>query len=48
MGKRRTPELAARYADEFNLPFVSEERARTQIDRVRAACEDAGPRPRRA
>ena len=24
MGKRRTPALAARYADEFNLPFVDE------------------------
>ena len=45
MGKRRTPELAARYADEFNLPFVDEERARTQFDRVRAACEDADRDP---
>jgi F420-dependent oxidoreductase-like protein len=38
-GKRRTPELAARYADEFNLPFVDEETTRTQFQRVRKACE---------
>lgn len=38
LGKRRTPELAARYADEFNLPFVDEATTRTQFDRVRAAC----------
>jgi F420-dependent oxidoreductase-like protein len=38
-GKRRTPELAARYADEFNLPFVDLETTRTQIQRVREACE---------
>jgi F420-dependent oxidoreductase-like protein len=35
MGKRRTPELAARYADEFNLPFVDEETTRAQFGRVR-------------
>jgi F420-dependent oxidoreductase-like protein len=39
LGKRRTPELAARYADEFNLPFVDEEATRTQFRRVREACE---------
>jgi len=39
LGKRRTPELAARYADEFNLPFVSVETTREQFDRVRSACE---------
>jgi alkanesulfonate monooxygenase len=38
LGKRRTPELAARYADEFNLPFVSLETTRAQFARVRAAC----------
>ncbi len=38
-GKRRTPALAARFADEFNLPFASAEDTRTQFDRVRAACE---------
>ncbi|MGZ4455918.1 MAG: LLM class F420-dependent oxidoreductase [Nocardioides sp.] len=39
MGKKRTPELAARYADEFNLPFVDEEATRQQLTRVSAACE---------
>ncbi len=38
-GKRRTPELTARYADEFNLPFVDEETTAAQFRRVRAACE---------
>lgn len=45
MGKRRTPELAARYADEFNLPFVDEETTRLQFERVRAACERQGRDP---
>jgi len=39
MGPKRLPILAARYATEFNLPFVSVEDTRTQIGRVRAACE---------
>ncbi|WP_372728467.1 LLM class F420-dependent oxidoreductase [Nocardioides sp.] len=38
LGKKRTPALAARYADEFNLPFVDEETTRTQFARVREAC----------
>ena len=38
-GKKRTPALAARYADEFNLPFVDLEETRDQFARVRAACE---------
>jgi F420-dependent oxidoreductase-like protein len=38
-GKKRTPELAARYADEFNLPFVDEATTETQFARVREACE---------
>src|SRR5690606_31145023 len=29
----------ARYADEFNLPFVDEAETRAQFDRVAAACE---------
>lgn len=41
LGKKRTPELTARYADEFNLPFVDEETTRTQFARVREACERA-------
>ena len=39
LGKKRTPALAATYADEFNLPFVDEETTREQFARVRAACE---------
>ena len=45
LGKRRTPELAARYADEFNLPFVSVEVTRDQIARVSVACEAVGRDP---
>ncbi|MCW2791488.1 MAG: luciferase family protein [Nocardioides sp.] len=45
VGKRRTPALAARYADEFNLPFVDEETTRTQFARVRDACEAVGRDP---
>ena len=32
--------LAARFADEFNAPFIALERGATQFQRVRAACED--------
>lgn len=39
VGKKKTPELAARYADEFNLPFVDAETTRAQFARVAAACE---------
>lgn len=45
LGKRRTPELAARHANEFNLPFVDEHTTRAQFDRVRKACEDIGRDP---
>jgi alkanesulfonate monooxygenase len=38
-GPRRTLALAARYADEFNLPFVPFDEGVEQVDRVRAACE---------
>jgi len=41
-GKRRTPALAARYADEFNVPFESVETTRTLFAGVRSACEYAG------
>jgi F420-dependent oxidoreductase-like protein len=44
-GKRRTPALAARYADEFNLPFVNLEVTSEQFGRVRTACEDIGRDP---
>lgn len=39
LGKKRTPALAATYADEFNLPFVDLETTRAQFARVREACE---------
>ncbi|UQX03515.1 LLM class F420-dependent oxidoreductase [Streptomyces sp. RerS4] len=41
-GARRTPRLAARYADEFNMPFASVEDSRRQFARVREAAADAG------
>ncbi len=41
-GHLRTPQLAARYAAEFNIPFADLETTRAQFDRVRAACESAG------
>ena len=39
LGKKRTPALTARFADEFNLPFVDEATTEAQFARVRAACE---------
>jgi alkanesulfonate monooxygenase len=45
-GPRRTPDLAARHADEFNLPpFTATERGPEQLQRVREACERAGRDP---
>ncbi|HET6563307.1 MAG TPA: LLM class F420-dependent oxidoreductase [Marmoricola sp.] len=44
-GKRRTPELAARYADEFNIPFESTEFTSIQLGRVRSACEEINRDP---
>jgi alkanesulfonate monooxygenase SsuD/methylene tetrahydromethanopterin reductase-like flavin-dependent oxidoreductase (luciferase family) len=44
-GKRRTPALAARYADEINIPFEGLEETRTIFDRVRAVCEAEGRDP---
>jgi len=44
-GKRRTPELAARYAAEFNLPFHPHDAFAAACDRVRAACEANGRDP---
>ncbi|KIR60658.1 MULTISPECIES: LLM class F420-dependent oxidoreductase [Micromonospora] len=44
-GPKRTPRLAARYADEFNLPFVSIEETAAQFERVRAACAEIGRDP---
>jgi alkanesulfonate monooxygenase SsuD/methylene tetrahydromethanopterin reductase-like flavin-dependent oxidoreductase (luciferase family) len=39
-GTTRTPQLAARFADEFNVPFHALDRGAAQFQRVRAACED--------
>jgi len=41
-GVRRTPYLAARYADEFNVPYGSLADTAAAFDRVRAACRAAG------
>lgn len=45
LGKKRTPELTAAYADEFNLPFVDLDTTRAQFARVREACERADRDP---
>jgi F420-dependent oxidoreductase-like protein len=44
-GKRRSAGLAARFADEYNLPFTAFEEGLQVHDRVRRACEDAGRDP---
>jgi len=41
-GKKRTPALAARFADEFNTPFASPADIPQMLDRVRAACAEIG------
>jgi F420-dependent oxidoreductase-like protein len=41
-GPTRTPRLAARYADEFNMPFASVEDSERQFGRVREAAIAAG------
>jgi F420-dependent oxidoreductase-like protein len=41
-GPRRTPRLAAAFADEFNVPFHSAPDTAAAIDRVRQACAAAG------
>lgn len=41
-GAKRTPALAARYADEFNIPFASIEDSERQFGRVREAAEAEG------
>jgi alkanesulfonate monooxygenase len=44
-GPRRTPRLAATYADEYNLPFSSVADTEAQYALVRAACETRGRDP---
>lgn len=41
-GPRRTPALAARFADEFNVPFTEIDSIGERLARVRAACEAIG------
>ncbi|QFU87625.1 LLM class F420-dependent oxidoreductase [Amycolatopsis sp. YIM 10] len=45
-GKKRTPQLAARYADEFNLPFTDADTALAQFRRVEAAAAEIGRDPK--
>ncbi|RBQ19641.1 LLM class F420-dependent oxidoreductase [Spongiactinospora rosea] len=42
LGPRRTPRLAAAFADEFNVPFAVLDDTKAAYDRVTAACEEAG------
>ena len=44
-GTKRTPALAARYAQEFNLAFPPLDVYRESVDRVRQACADSGRDP---
>ncbi|HEY7947328.1 MAG TPA: LLM class F420-dependent oxidoreductase [Acidimicrobiales bacterium] len=44
-GPHRTPALAARFADEFNTPFLSPADAAQQFVRVDEACEKGGRDP---
>jgi len=44
-GARRTPRLAARFADEFNVPFHTVQDSAAAFQRVRDACEAAGRYP---
>ncbi|MGR6322150.1 LLM class F420-dependent oxidoreductase [Micromonospora soli] len=41
-GPKRTPELAARYADEFNMPFKTVAETAAAYERVREACDRIG------
>ncbi|MDT0528537.1 LLM class F420-dependent oxidoreductase [Micromonospora sp. DSM 115977] len=41
-GPKRTPDLAARYADEFNMPFKTVAETAAAYERVREACDRAG------
>jgi alkanesulfonate monooxygenase len=44
-GRHRTPRLAARFADEYNVVFVSPEETGAAVGRVRDACAAAGRDP---
>lgn len=42
LGAKRTPALAATFADEYNVPFASLDTVRTQFERVSSAVESVG------
>jgi alkanesulfonate monooxygenase len=44
-GPKRTPQLAAMYADDFNVGFQSPETCAERFDRVREACQAVGRDP---
>jgi alkanesulfonate monooxygenase SsuD/methylene tetrahydromethanopterin reductase-like flavin-dependent oxidoreductase (luciferase family) len=44
-GARRTPQLAAKYGDEYNLAFRSVQDSAAAFGRVREACRAAGRDP---
>jgi F420-dependent oxidoreductase-like protein len=44
-GKKRSAALAARYADEYNLPFIAFDDGLEVHERVRRACEEVGRDP---
>jgi F420-dependent oxidoreductase-like protein len=44
-GPKRTPALTAKYASEFNIPFVDVETLKAQYERVAAAVAEAGRAP---
>lgn len=45
LGPRRTPQLAARFAIEYNQPFPPKDEIATRIERVKAACREHGRDP---
>jgi F420-dependent oxidoreductase-like protein len=45
LGPRRTPALAARFADEFNVAFADPQTTAAQFGRARSACSAAGRDP---
>jgi F420-dependent oxidoreductase-like protein len=44
-GPRRTPQLAARFADEYNIPFATLADSEAAFERVRHACQETGRDP---
>jgi len=44
-GQKRTPRLAARFGQEFNMPFTDISGTAAAFDRVRAACDSTGRDP---